>query len=395
MKHFLFYLILLYYLILNYFTYEEIERFSSLYFFLTIPILLYVLGMSAFLIKKYSYRTLVLAILLLLTVMISLFRADVRTIMSSFLLISTLIILVNSGINLNVKVLNYFFLMAVLGSIMSYHIGINPYGYLPNLKNISQLDLGGVGIKISLFPLTPESGFFSLFIIICNYHFNPSKSRFIFYLLGGYFLIFSGLRTAIAIFLFFVCFEIFSNFKEFRYRPVYVLLNPLFIIVFIILSNLKSFHVLVSKSDNELVKAIVLRNEREITSTTSTEDVATRTWIWKHHFRIFAQNPVFGVGTYNFADYIPDKSKSYHYSTGSESFLTSWLARIGPTVLLIVLFTFMTQFKSLKVRNKFIYAMCLYFLIVMIYYGSFIVPYNFMFLLVALSLGQFHQSQMY
>lgn len=387
-KNFIFYSLVLYYLVLTYFVFGTIEKYSLQYFLLIIPVSLFVLAFSPYLILKYRLSTLILAVFMLLTCSLSVLRLDYQTILSCCLLTATFIVINNSGIALNIKIINFFYLLAVLGSVISYHYKINPFGYLPDLKAISAFELSEHSLRISLFPLTPESAFFSLFIIIANYYLNKSINRYLFYAVGGYFLVFSASRTAIAVLAFFVCFEVIIRFIRFRKRIFYLSLNALFVFVFILLSNLKAFHLLLSKSDSQIFRAIMLRTEQQVTSSSDTYDVGTRLWIWEQHFRIFSLNPIAGVGTYEFADYVTeDRTKVYHFTSGSESFLTSWLARVGVSVLLLVAFVVVVQKRALETHDRFTYIMCLYFFLVMISYGSFVVPYNFMFLLMALSLN--------
>ncbi|MFO7256966.1 MAG: hypothetical protein DIU61_004685 [Bacteroidota bacterium] len=387
-RNVVFYGLVLYYLVLNYFVFGTIEKYSVEYFLLVIPVAVFVLVFSPYLAIGYSNRTLILGIFMLVTCLISVVRLDHQTFLTCCLLTSTFIVVCNSRVPLNIKVINAFYILALIGCAVSYHAGINTFGYLPELESISGFQLREDKLRISLFPLSPESAFFSLFIIIINYYFNKSISRYFFYAAGGYFMVFSASRTAIAIFAFFACFELTTRVVKFRPRVFYHSLNVIFIFAFVILSNLKEFHILLSESENPIFRAIMLRTEQQITTASDTRDVATRLWIWEQHLRIFSINPLAGVGTYEFGDYVEGvRSKVYHFTTGSESFLTAWLARVGIAALLIVAFVVAAQSRALELRSRFTYTMCLFFFMVMISYGSFVVPYNFMFLLMALSLN--------
>lgn len=388
LRNLIFYGLVLYYLVLNYFVFGTIERYSTDYFLLVVPVSLFVIAFSPYLFIKYNPRTLILGVFMLAACVISVIRMDPQTFLTCSLLTSTFIVVNNSGVPLNIKVINALYVLALIGCVISYHYDINPFGYFPELKTISASELREDRLRISLFPLSPESAFFSLFIIIINYYFNKSISRFFFYAVGTYFMLFSASRTAIAVFAFFVCFELIVKFVQFRPRAFYYSLNIIFVLAFVVLSNLKALHLMLSQSDNQIFKAIMLRTEQRITESSETRDVATRLWIWEQHFRIFAINPLTGVGTFEFGDYVNEvKTKVYQFTSGSESFLTAWLARVGISALLIVAFVGAVQKRALAMEDRFTYVMSLFFFLVMISYGSFVVPYNFMFLLMALSLS--------
>lgn len=389
MKKYLFYGFVFYYLVLNYFNPGEVERFSSVYFLLTIPILVFIGLFFPFWTRKYNNVSILLALLLAIVMVISMARLDFRSAQTAFLLFTTLIILINAEVAFDIRIVNLLFMFSVLGSIVSFHMGINPYGYIPNFEAMLDVISGDVGLRISLFPYIPESAFFSLFVIVSNYYFNPSRSRFFYYSLAGYFLIFSSSRTAVIILLFFVLFELVVRFIQFRPRLLFTWLNVLFVFIFVLMMNFKSLHIYLSQIDNDVVKTLLLRDQvQTVTEDSDIDDVANRTWIWDQHFRIFSNSPLVGVGTYEFGDYIHDKSKVYHYTTGSESFLTAWLARVGLAMMLLVGSLILVQHEAMVRNDRFRYFMCFGFFMVMISYGSFVVPYNFMFLLMAAALSR-------
>jgi hypothetical protein len=293
-----------------------------------------------------------------------------------------LIVVFNSQSTITIRFLNFLFIVAVLGSIVSYHTGTNPFGYIPDFGDIGNFASGSVGWRISLFPLVTESSFFALVVIVANYYLNPSASRYFYYGLGLYFLAFSGSRTSLIIFLFFIAFVLINRLFHFHTRPLYIWLSPLMITLFIFLLSFKSLLLLVKDTRIGFLNEFIFRSEKGLSEKTSVQDVATRTWIWSQHFKIYAKNPVFGVGTFDFNDYKDDTTKAYQQSTGSESFLTGLLARVGLAALLIVFLIFIIQSEAMRNENSLKYVLSFYIFITMISYGSFMVAYNFMFLII-------------
>lgn len=378
-----YYLVIMYYLILSYFVTGEIYKYSFEYFLFVVPIILFIGLFSPYLAtNKYSKRGLICLVLLVIVFLVSIVRLDLSSILSIFLFSATLIVIFNSGIIVSYRFVNFLFLISIVGSVISYHMGVNEFGYIPNFQGLSSIVRGGVGWRISLFPLVPESGFFALLIIMVNYYLNTSRSRYVFYILGLYFLVFSASRTSLVIFAFFISFILITKFFPFRQRTLYSILNPVMIIFFIALLSFKSILLLMKDTKIDFLNEYLFRSEEGISEEIRVEDVATRNWIWAQHFKIYMNSPVFGVGTFNFNDYKDDNGKVYHQSSGSESFITALLARIGLPALLVVYLLFHIQGESTRKRNPFVYILTLYIIITMISYGSFMVAYNFMFLLL-------------
>jgi len=102
-----------------------------------------------------------------------------------------------------------------------------------------------------------------------------------------------------------------------------------------------------------------------------------RNLIWLEHLRLFTESPVIGQGT------LPHIFEDYGYTfTGSESFFTGLLARIGLMILPFIFF-FIYQFKmAFKTNNIALYCLVCIIPVIMLTYGSFIVPYNMLFLLI-------------
>ena len=376
-------LLIMYYLVLNYFVEGVIVKYSLQYFLFVTPVLIFVGTFSAYLIsKKHSSKGMICLVFFMIVSAISLLRLDTPTFLSTFLFAGSLIVIFNTRMTVGIRFINLLFLLSILGSVVSYHLGSNAFGYIPQPVEGEDLTTGAVGWRISLFPLVAESGFFALLVILTNYYLNKSRSRFVFIGLAFYFLIFSGSRTSLVIFVFFICFLVVSHFFPFRRRALYEILNPLLIGSFILLLSFKSLLLLIKDTRIGFLNEYIFKSESGMAEDASREDVATRSWLWAEHLRIYGRSPIIGVGTFDFARLKTEGTKSYHASTGSESFITGLLARVGLPALLMVYLIFVIQRDAMNSRNRLVYLISLFIFISMISYGSFLVPYNFMFLLL-------------
>jgi len=107
-----------------------------------------------------------------------------------------------------------------------------------------------------------------------------------------------------------------------------------------------------------------------------------RTWIWSEHLRLAAQNPIFGIGTFDFlslSDFDPlfgDRSR------GSEAFLTGLYARVGLPALILVAAFVAAIVNSVKANRHLNAIVGLFLFIAMLAYGSFLNAYDFVFLIM-------------
>ncbi|EZH72296.1 hypothetical protein ATO12_22860 [Aquimarina atlantica] len=385
-KDFFFKFVIIYYWLLNYFiggSDNEIERFSPMYFMFTLPIVLYIVVNSQYIFTRgYNKKNLPLVFLVLFTSVVSVLRFDLSTFISVNLLLLTIVVIINSKVTIPFSFINKLFLFSVFGSIISYHLGVNEYGYFPKFGSVDLMIYGDVGWRISLFPLLPESAMFSLIVIINNFFYNKNKiSRLFYFLLAGYFLVFGGLRTSIILFAFFVLFILCTRFFKFGYRAFYINFNSTLIVLFILALSFQTIILYFNQFDNEFVNQLLFKSSQGISSKEQLYNTISRVWIWEKHIDIFMTNPLFGVGTYEFQDYVIDSNLAYQKTTGSESFFTNLLARIGVSAFLLFSFLYKAQRAALLDKNKLVYFLVLILSVIVISYGSFFVPYNFLFLL--------------
>ena len=105
-----------------------------------------------------------------------------------------------------------------------------------------------------------------------------------------------------------------------------------------------------------------------------------RTLIWTTHLQLFAENPLLGRGTFVFTDVAPEFLQ--YNSRGSESFATGLLARIGAMALLFFYAVYLFAVEAARQADRFSFCLVILFSVTLLAYGSYIVPYDFIFLVL-------------
>lgn len=308
---------------------------------------------------------------------ISIIRNDFPTVFNIFSLTLPIIIIVNSKTTINLKVVNILFNLSLVGCIVTYNLGKNVYGYIPHLSLSTAT--GAVGWRISLFPSIPISAFFSLIILVLNYFYNHHKSRYFYLAVSSYFIFFSGLRSSILAFLCFVTFLGVQKVIRFKQKLFYKLFFLFAIGILIFIPIFSSILTHIGPIDNQFLNNLIYKADITPQSSEEISQSIMRKQIWKEHIRLFLMNPLFGTGTYDFSQYAP---KELENKSGSESFLTSLLARIGFLIIFYLAFFASLIMEALRYHQKYLFFILITIFFIMLGYGSFFVPYNFIYLLI-------------
>lgn len=274
-------------------------------------------------------------------------------------------------------VINCAFLIAIIWSGITYHMGANIWGYLPGQSSADQST--ALWWRISIFPyLTPPySGLFSLIVLVLNY-FNQSRLRNVFLILSLYFIIFSGARTVlIALFLIGVC--VFLVCAKKNRSTLMFLITILVVFALFVASTVPHLlHPLVSW--NEFLSSMVLRigSEEQVG-----EEANTRSIMFFEFLRITVESWPFGVGR-------DTLSEVYRGPGGTEMAAVRIIAQSGFLgVMVLVAFFSLVYMRSLGSKIFF----CV-FTILLFFYSSFVAPYNFI-LLSLLALFSVQNSSMF
>jgi O-antigen ligase len=368
----------------------KVERFSVAYLMYEVPIVIFLILMLKYILFMQSRLSIFLWIYLIPVIIISIIRMDLSTIITVSLTTITIITIINSKIQINLRLINSLFYLSIVLAVIFFHIGLNKYSYIPGLTNYSGVENSNEQWRISLFPNLLDSGLFSCFIFIINYFYNKERvSRLVVLLLSFYFLVFTGIRSAILLFLVFVIFLIISKVKTFKPSTFYLFYN--WIIVLLIVLTLFSGSLLShlrNNIHNEFFNKIVFKSQDKTVSDKQTKSISMRTWIWEQHYNIFKRNPLFGVGTFSFSKEVKGAVPGM---IASESPLTTLLARVGLIVLPFIFFFWNLWLDALFRLNRYCYLLPLLIIISLLTYGSYFSPYNFIFLLIFASYNEVYQ----
>lgn len=356
----------------------EVERGSFLYALYIGPVLLFA---SVFAIPALLRRGVTLPLFLLggfavVVVAVALVRADMPTVSSTVILVVVLIIVSSEQLAPPPALLNLIFLASIPLSLATYLAGTNIYGIVPGMS----LD-EALWWRISLFPVVPESAFFSAIILLVNLTNRQLAMRRTCIVLAIYFLFFSGLRSALIGTLLALAYDLAVRRSWIRQPLAKMVCLAGATLVFVGSLLMSELVVLVPGLSSEFLNVYLFRSEAGLDSADDLARSIYRGWLWTEHFRIAATNPWFGVGTNDFA-MLADDTLAVGVGSGSESFLTGLYARVGLTALLFVAFLVVTIWRQVKAGRHLPSLVALLLLVAMLAYGSFLVPYNFVFLVL-------------
>jgi hypothetical protein len=175
-------------------------------------------------------------VFILLSLLVATFQASLSLAYNGLYFGLLAIVITNSGGYLRTEEINFLFLFTILGSIIIYFLGLTDYGFLPGQADATSCH-SSMSFRVSLFAVLSESAAFSLFVLLWNV-FQPPQYvrglRWVFIVIALYFLLFSGIRSALLAFLVIspvILFFLFSI-RNLLLRSVISILIPLCLVVF-------------------------------------------------------------------------------------------------------------------------------------------------------------------
>lgn len=351
--------------------------------------------------RKLSLTTCILLLLLALQLTLALYRSPPGTVLSvgplmrllaeqaELLLLLFFISFAHSRPTIALSRLNYLYLLSVLLSIPVYHLGLTAYGYFPgqHLSGLSQ----GLAWRVSLFPSLPESAIFSAILLLINVQYRGLPLRRVVLPAAVYFLLLSGLRSAILGTALCLLYTLLLR-TRLRTSPrlsLAVLMALLGLLV-TVLVQLASLRIDVGSAGGRFLTNYVLRSASQSGGTVSLGSTMVRPWVWQQHIRAMSSSPFLGIGNFDFEEIVTGPRANIPAgATGSESFLTGFLAQAGISALLLPLAVLRAALVASRSARFHVPIGALLFLTLSLLYGSFITPYNFiMFVFAFLIFGQ-------
>lgn len=347
------------------------ERFSLIYFLFVVPIGLY--SVFAFLPLFFSERPFTrparwIFAFAFIVMIVALLRWDIQTIMTLGLLCMTMIVFLTRQQGPSINLLNKLFLASIPAIMICYYLGQSNYTVYPG-------GLDAVWWRVSIFPQVATSAFFSGIVFVSNLVYKDGRYRRLCLCLSLYFLLFSGLRSAI-IASALVCIYLYLRrsgyLANFRPKMRYLVAA---IAAFVVILLSPELLLSLSSADNPL-NFFLFRSTGEVDKNALVATIF-RTMLWEEHLKIMSSNWLFGVGTYDFTAL---SERLGHLTAGSESFLTNNMARVGLLMLLFVAGIISAIKRGLRNNDDMAMAVGIFLFVAMLSYGGFIVGYDFTFL---------------
>jgi hypothetical protein len=347
---------------------------SAMYLAIVAPAVVIALSnVDRILSSHYDRSTLALAGFAVVVTLVSIVRRDLATAISIVPLCVTLIAIHNSRLAPGLGLINGLFITSIVVTFTLQVLGTPRYGVIPGYS-------ADVAWRVSLFPynVTP-SWLLALIVIFANYFRNPNPlARRLYIAAALYFIALSASRTSLIVLAMVCGFLALTQLWRFRERQLYRWLLPVSVALFVIILSGQVLLSLLVGVDNPLFNAVLFRSESGAADVEAATTSIYRTFIWGAHIEAFLNDPLFGRGTFEFAALSPE----YVATSGSESFLTALFARTGMLALLFVYFIYRCGVDATTRRDRFAYSLMILFAISAFTYGSYIVPYNFIFLLL-------------
>jgi hypothetical protein len=312
-----------------------------------------------------SYASIALFVFILMVSTIALLRQDFRTVVSVGLLTATMIVIFEQNLVPKASLLNFLLLATIPAAILTEFLGYNSYGIIPTLA-----EERGFWLRISLFPSVAPSAFFALCVILANLDDEHATLRKTCLAIAMYFLIFARLRSALISLGLAVGYFLLTRTQLrdwYSAKIVYIITALIIFVGAVLMADFSNLDF-----GDDLNKYLFQSEEGLIAG--SEKGTSYRTAIWLEHYLIAKDSPVVGVGTFEMET---------PYSSGSEVFLTRLYARVGLPALIFVYALFSAISHGVRAARLMPPMAGMTMLIAMLAYGSFINPYDFIFLVMA------------
>lgn len=387
--NFLFALILVYYWIIQFITPSNIFGLypEQLYTLFVAPMAIYMVFPAIGMIiskRRLDREIWLLVTFLVIVISVSVYRTDSETILTSGYMCLVVGVIYQRRVTISASIVNILFLLSIPVGYYFYIRGWSYYSVLPSFGNISDLSW-----RVSVLPLISSGAFFALIVFFINLFYRHAFARAICLPVSAYFLLFSGLRTAIFATILAGAYLIArrygwlrGNFKRIGFFTVVILFFSLSIFSSEQLAQLPIL-------SNDFIRSLIVREDAAYSAALGDQvfTAAIRGWIIERHWYLIADNPLLGVGTFEFQELNTGYELFDNMSTGTEAYLTGLFARVGLPAVLLLLAIFVRRRPVADGRDDFARTIKLVLFLAMITYGSFIVPYDFIFLLMLVAVG--------
>lgn len=321
--------------------------------------------------------TIALVAFIVIATLVSVARGDWASVRSAGLITLTLIWLATPRSELTVTVLNRFFVSSIVAGGLWYLLGLSEYGLLPG--QYAEGADRGIEWRVSLFPFVAESGFFALIVFLANQTRRRGWTRLLLCAASLYFLLLSGMRSAVLALILCEMYIYVNARRRSTFRATQLLL---LLAVFVGMIAFSSLTLVLPSFSEGVVGNYLFRTDSLGDSETAVNQTVYRGWLWLQHFGLFLSSPWSGVGTFDFSSTVSEILFEGQDEKGSESFITGWLARLGLCFLPFIVYFGLLCRRAAASPGLLEGALFLVLGVAAFAYGSFLVPYNFIFLVL-------------
>ncbi|MBO8173585.1 MAG: hypothetical protein H0Z33_17090 [Bacillaceae bacterium] len=342
------------------------------YYLLVIPVILFVIyNIDDLLKKKILKESLYLYLFVLFASIFAIIKLDFKAVLSLMSWVLPIIIIFNSGMFLKLRVINLLFIITVIAGVVSYHLGINDFGYIPGQtsRNLHQ----GLWWRVSIFPHStpPLTGIFSLIVLLFNYFHNSNlKSKMFFMTLSSYFLILSGSRTALLILFVIILTLLMKRLIILREKFIKKVISVLPVLLILFIFIFPQFLLKISL-ENDFLNSLIFRSTNSLSSIEAIERTLNRHYIWNAYINHYFSSPVIGIDT-----------ETVRSVGQSETMFFAYLAHHGISLIFLIIFMYSLMKDSLLKKKYLRYSIIVTFVILMLTYSSYLQPYNLIYLLL-------------
>jgi hypothetical protein len=322
--------------------------------------------------KAYGISVYLIVLFCLFSLLNGFAKGDLQSSYNFVLLGVSVLVISHYKLTISTKYINILYLLSFLWCIILTVNGINRYGFIPGNSPASYL---GLGFRISLFPESVVgSAIFSLIVFLVNIFSQKKNINIVVLIIAIYFIAFSANRSVMICLMFLLMLLIIKQYAIFSNIVLYNFLIIIFFIITILLVGLMPAIAEKGGFNDSVVGSILFRNQIDDYANGDIDRIS----IWSSHLSAFIKSPIIGT--------LPKDINIVHggniATMGSESFLTNILAKNGFATIFLLLFFSLQIKRTLQEHNIQGYAKLMMIAVLSISYGSFMVPYSFLFLIL-------------
>jgi hypothetical protein len=318
-----------------------------------------------------------------LVVLIAVGRGDFPSAATAGLMSITLTIIFLTRPVVSARLINVLFVLSFIITTVLFFFDEAIYTAFPGLNSHPE-----IWWRASPFPSASTGAFFAMFVLLMNVVHKRIPGALIFAGMGFYFVVLAGNRTAIAATAIAMIYLGFVRAGIIRTERGKVIFLAVATTLFIASVYSAAIFTNVPFLQTSFLRTLFFR--QDVLTFDAQGNVASagiRTWIMNANFALFRQNMLAGIGTYDLRSLQSGYGALDNLTSGSEAYLSYMLARFGVAALLLVYVLIFSRRRiegDKKVLSD-LTRICL--LIALITYGSFVNPYDFVFLIMLMAIN--------